>query len=58
MAVDAEIEVIGAVSDGQKGLEKIDQLHPDLVTLDVEMPGMSGLETARAKFASVTRACR
>jgi two-component system, chemotaxis family, protein-glutamate methylesterase/glutaminase len=41
---DPEIEVVGTASDGRLGLAKIAQLHPDLVTLDVEMPVMNGLE--------------
>ncbi len=44
MLVAAEdIEVIGSARDGQDALEKIAQLKPDIVTLDVEMPRMDGL---------------
>jgi two-component system, chemotaxis family, protein-glutamate methylesterase/glutaminase len=42
---DPEIEVAGTASDGRIALAKITQLNPDLITLDVEMPNMSGLET-------------
>lgn len=42
------IEVAGTASNGRAALEKIRQLKPDLVTLDVEMPEMDGLETVRA----------
>jgi two-component system chemotaxis response regulator CheB len=45
LAEDAEIHVVGAASDGHIALAKIAQLNPDLVTLDVEMPVMNGLET-------------
>ena len=41
---DPDILVVGTASDGRLGLAKIAQLHPDLVTLDVEMPVMNGLE--------------
>ena len=41
---DPEIEVVGTASDGRLGLAKIAQLHPDVVTLDIEMPVMNGLE--------------
>jgi len=38
------VEVIGMASDGDEALQKIVLFKPDLVTLDVEMPGKSGLE--------------
>ncbi len=38
------IEVIGSAQNGVEGLEKILALKPDVVTLDVEMPGLTGLE--------------
>jgi two-component system chemotaxis response regulator CheB len=45
LASDAAIEVAGTASDGRIALAKIQQLNPDLVTLDVEMPNLSGLQT-------------
>ena len=42
---DPELEVIASAGDGRIALAKIAQLHPDLVTLDIEMPVMNGLET-------------
>ena len=45
LASDEELEIVGTASDGKIGLAKIAQSHPDLVTLDVEMPVMNGLET-------------
>jgi two-component system chemotaxis response regulator CheB len=45
LARDPEIEVVGSAGDGHIALAKISQLRPDLVTLDVEMPVMNGLET-------------
>jgi two-component system, chemotaxis family, protein-glutamate methylesterase/glutaminase len=44
---DPAIEVAGSAADGQIALAKIPLLRPDLVTLDVEMPVISGLETLR-----------
>jgi len=41
---DPDIEVVGTASNGEIALTKIDLLKPDLVTLDLEMPIMSGLE--------------
>ena len=40
---DPEIRVIATARDGNDGIEKISKLKPDLVTLDIEMPGMDGL---------------
>jgi len=43
LAADPEIEVVGIAANGRIALQKIAQLAPDLVTLDVEMPEMDGL---------------
>lgn len=37
-------EVIGEASDGEEGYLKFKELHPDLVTLDITMPKMDGIE--------------
>ena len=42
---DPQVEVVGTASDGKMGLSKFEDLKPDLVTLDIEMPEMNGLET-------------
>ncbi len=39
-----DVEVVGTASNGEIALEKISQLQPDLVTLDIEMPVMDGLQ--------------
>jgi two-component system, chemotaxis family, protein-glutamate methylesterase/glutaminase len=41
---DPSIEVVGTASNGQDALEKIQALKPDLVTLDIEMPRMTGIQ--------------
>ena len=44
---DPVLEVVGAAANGAIALERIPQLNPDVVTLDIEMPEMDGLETLR-----------
>jgi len=39
-----DIEVVGAAANAQEGRQMIRELDPDVVTLDVEMPGMNGLD--------------
>ena len=40
-----DIEVVGTAADGEEGLRKARELSPDVVTLDVKMPRLGGLET-------------
>jgi two-component system chemotaxis response regulator CheB len=47
LARDSEIEVVGTAMDGAFGLKKIEDLKPDVVTLDLEMPRMDGMEMLR-----------
>jgi two-component system, chemotaxis family, protein-glutamate methylesterase/glutaminase len=47
LARDSSIEVVGTAMDGAFALKKIEELDPDVVTLDLEMPRMDGIETLR-----------
>src|SRR5205823_1615203 len=44
---DPALCVTETAQSGREALEKIASLHPDVVTLDIEMPGMNGLETLK-----------
>jgi DNA-binding NarL/FixJ family response regulator len=39
-------EIVGAVKDGLSALQAAESLHPDVIVLDISMPGMTGLEVA------------
>jgi two-component system chemotaxis response regulator CheB len=45
LAADPDIEVVGVAANGRIALQKIAQLAPDIITLDIEMPEMDGLTT-------------
>ena len=42
-----DFSVVGTETDGQAALEKVITLKPDVAILDIEMPGLSGLEIAK-----------
>ena len=42
---ESEFTVVGEASDGQEALKLIEQIHPDILLLDLMMPRMTGLET-------------
>jgi NarL family two-component system response regulator LiaR len=53
LRLEPDFEVVGEAGDGRKAVELARTLHPDLVLLDLMMPGMSGEETALALRAAV-----
>lgn len=44
---EADFEVCGEAGNGREAIEKAQQLHPDLIVLDLSMPVMNGLDAAR-----------
>lgn len=51
MSSDPEIQVVGIAKDGVEAVEKVSSLKPDIVTLDVEMPRMDGIEALKRIMA-------
>ncbi|HJV64201.1 MAG TPA: chemotaxis-specific protein-glutamate methyltransferase CheB [Geomonas sp.] len=47
LSADPEIRVIGSARNGLEALAALEHKHPDVVTMDVHMPGMDGFETTR-----------
>ncbi len=47
IASDPELEVIGMAKDGIEAIDKVASLQPDIVTMDVEMPRMDGIESLK-----------
>lgn len=47
-----DYEVVSCCQNGEDALEQYDKIHPDLVTMDIVMPGMDGLDAARLLMQS------
>ena len=47
LSADKDIEICGEAADSIETLKKAEELSPDLILLDVSMPGTNGLNTAR-----------
>src|SRR3954464_8216026 len=47
LSEDPAIEVVGTAVNGKVAVSKLEQLRPDLVTMDIEMPEMNGIEAVR-----------
>lgn len=47
IGTDPRLEVVGTAANGPEAIERVKALRPDVVSLDVEMPGMNGLDVLR-----------
>lgn len=47
-----DVEVVGAAGSGEEAVERASALHPDVVLMDLQLPGMSGIEATRAIVAA------
>jgi CheY-like chemotaxis protein len=52
LAVQPDVTVIGTATGGEEGIRLAAALAPDVVVLDVQMPGLSGFDTARRMVAA------
>ncbi|MGD0570036.1 MAG: chemotaxis response regulator protein-glutamate methylesterase [Candidatus Sulfotelmatobacter sp.] len=55
IAYDHELSVVGTAANGTEALQRIERLDPDVITLDVQMPGLDGLGTLRRIMAEFPR---
>jgi two-component system chemotaxis response regulator CheB len=55
IALDPDLRVVGTAANGMEALQVIPTLDPEVITLDVEMPGINGLETLRRIMAQFPR---
>ncbi len=51
LAKDPAIQVVGTAVDGKDSLEKVELLKPDVITMDIEMPNMNGLDALKQIMA-------
>ncbi|MBT3391796.1 MAG: response regulator transcription factor [Chloroflexi bacterium] len=47
LSVDPEIEVVGLAYGGAEVIQKAEELHPDLILMDLNMPGINGIQATR-----------
>jgi len=50
-----DMQIVGEAGNGREAVELAEQLHPDVVVMDVAMPELNGIEAARRLVASAPR---
>ena len=55
LSVNDDIEVVGEASEGKEALKKVEQLKPDVIVMDIAMPGMDGMEATRQMVKANSR---
>ena len=52
LLADTEFEIVGTCRNGEQALAMYEECQPDVVTMDIVMPGMDGFDTARSIMES------
>jgi DNA-binding NarL/FixJ family response regulator len=52
-----EIEIVGESATGEMALEEIPQMHPDIVMVDISLPGMDGIELIKLLKSKCNNLC-
>ena len=47
LSTESDMEVVGEAADGKQAIELAEKLSPDVIVMDLVMPGMSGMQAAR-----------
>lgn len=55
LAAEEDMEVVGEAADGRAAIELAEQLQPDVVVMDVAMPGLNGIEATRRLVEALPR---
>ncbi len=55
LEMEADIDVVGEADNGRRALELVEERHPDVVLLDLKMPGMDGLSALQAMQSGLNR---
>lgn len=55
LAAESDMEIVGEAADGREAVEMAERLQPDVVVMDVAMPGLNGIEATRRLSESMPR---